>query len=34
LISGIWVKDISGAFQERYNALKAEPYADPEDRDE
>lgn len=34
MISEIWVNYISDAFQERYNALKAEPYADPEDRDE
>src|SRR5487761_187509 len=30
----IFLKYISDAFQERYDALKAEPYADPEDRDE
>jgi type I restriction enzyme M protein len=34
LISEIWVKYISDAFQERYNALKAEKFADPEDRNE
>ncbi|MCA1685624.1 MAG: type I restriction-modification system subunit M, partial [Planctomycetia bacterium] len=30
----IFLKYISDAFQERYDALKAEPDADPEDRDE
>src|SRR5713101_9906279 len=30
----IFLKYISDAFQERYEALKAEPHADPEDRDE
>lgn len=30
----IFLKYISDAFQERYDALKAEPHADPEDRDE
>lgn len=30
----IFLKYISDAFQERYDQLKAEPYADPEDRDE
>ena len=30
----IFLKYISDAFQERYNQLKAEPHADPEDRDE
>jgi len=30
----IFLKYISDAFQERYDALKAEEYADPEDRDE
>src|SRR5215831_2934713 len=30
----IFLKYISDAFQERYNAVKAELYADPEDRDE
>jgi type I restriction enzyme M protein len=30
----IFLKYISDAFQERYNSLKAELYADPEDRDE
>ena len=30
----IFLKYISDAFQERYDALKAEKYADPEDRDE
>ncbi|HXG20692.1 MAG TPA: class I SAM-dependent DNA methyltransferase [Methylomirabilota bacterium] len=30
----IFLKYISDAFQERYEALKKEPYADPEDRDE
>src|SRR4051794_37999353 len=30
----IFLKYISDAFQERYDALKAEPNADPEDRDE
>ena len=30
----IFLKYISDAFQERYNALKAEKFADPEDRDE
>jgi type I restriction enzyme M protein len=30
----IFLKYISDAFQERYDALKAEPYPDPEDRDE
>src|SRR3954454_24713625 len=29
-----FLKYISDAFQERYDALKAEPHADPEDRDE
>src|SRR3989442_1784408 len=30
----IFLKYISDAFQERYDALKAEPHPDPEDRDE
>jgi type I restriction enzyme M protein len=30
----IFLKYISDAFQERYEVLKAEPHADPEDRDE
>src|ERR1700694_801403 len=30
----IFLKYISDAFQERYDALKKEPHADPEDRDE
>jgi type I restriction enzyme M protein len=30
----IFLKYISDAFQERHDALKQEPYADPEDRDE
>src|SRR3989449_8767014 len=30
----IFLKDISDAFQERYQALKADEPADPEDRDE
>lgn len=30
----IFLKYISDAFQERYEALKKEPHADPEDRDE
>ena len=30
----IFLKYISDAFQERYQALKVEPHADPEDRDE
>jgi type I restriction enzyme M protein len=30
----IFLKYISDAFQERYDALRAEPHADPEDRDE
>jgi type I restriction enzyme M protein len=30
----IFLKYISDAFQERFNQLKAEPHADPEDRDE
>jgi len=30
----IFLKYISDAFQERYDALKADKYADPEDRDE
>jgi type I restriction enzyme M protein len=30
----IFLKYISDAFQERCDALKAEPHADPEDRDE
>src|SRR3954464_11288280 len=30
----IFLKYISDAFQERYDALQAEPHADPEDRDE
>ena len=30
----IFFKCISDAFQERYEALKKEPHADPEDRDE
>ncbi|HZP01936.1 MAG TPA: type I restriction-modification system subunit M N-terminal domain-containing protein, partial [Terriglobia bacterium] len=30
----IFLKYISDAFQERYDALKAEKHADPEDRDE
>jgi type I restriction enzyme M protein len=30
----IFLKYISDAFQERYNALKAEKFADPEDRNE
>src|SRR5205823_1978546 len=30
----IFLKYISDAFQERYDALKVEPHADPEDRDE
>src|SRR4051812_835624 len=30
----IFLKYISDAFRERYDALKAEPHADPEDRDE
>ncbi|MGH7744322.1 MAG: type I restriction-modification system subunit M [Candidatus Dormibacteria bacterium] len=30
----IFLKYISDAFQERYESLKAEPHADPEDRDE
>ncbi|MGH9448832.1 MAG: type I restriction-modification system subunit M N-terminal domain-containing protein, partial [Terriglobia bacterium] len=29
----IFLKYISDAFQERYDQLKAEPYADAEDRD-
>src|SRR5271157_673706 len=30
----IFLKYISDAFQERYDAIKAEPHANPEDRDE
>jgi HsdM N-terminal domain len=30
----IFLKYISDAFQERYDVLRAEPHADPEDRDE
>src|SRR5580692_9518559 len=30
----IFLKYISDAFQERYDALQAEPHAEPEDRDE
>jgi len=30
----IFLKYISDAFQERYDALKVIPHADPEDRDE
>src|SRR5215471_10356686 len=30
----IFLKYISDAFQERYDALRKEPHADPEDRDE
>src|SRR5487761_1427454 len=30
----LFLKYISDAFQERYDALTAEPHADPEDRDE
>lgn len=30
----IFLKYISDAFQERYEALKKEPHADPEDRDD
>ena len=30
----IFLKYISDAFQERYDALKKEPHANPEDRDE
>src|SRR5439155_24591691 len=30
----VFLKYISDAFQERYQALKADKYADPEDRDE
>src|SRR5208337_723792 len=30
----IFLKYISDAFQERYDAIKKEPHADPEDRDE
>src|SRR5215208_3897927 len=30
----IFLKYISDAFQERYEQIKTEPYADPEDRDE
>src|ERR1700694_5103585 len=30
----IFLKYISDAFQERYDILKKEPHADPEDRDE
>src|SRR5207248_844029 len=30
----LFLKYVSDAFQERYDELKKEPYADPEDRDE
>jgi type I restriction enzyme M protein len=34
VLGPIFLKYISDAFQERYNALKAEKFADPEDRNE
>jgi type I restriction enzyme M protein len=34
LLGLIFLKYISDAFQERYDALHAEPHADPQDRDE